>query len=148
MRMWTFADESLVDLLNQRFIPVWNNHNPQGREIDARASYPESEMKSVAPGGGAGFLRCYVATPDGIVLSQLQGYWPAAILADEARFALDLTPANAKAKHQERIDALPDSPHVTLLFRCHQRSISESPSQIADQLRRAFMESRCRFEGC
>lgn len=103
MRTVTFADVKIVDLVNERYIALWNNHNSGENELPgSQPKYSRQEMEAYPEGGGAGNVRSYVVAPDGAILTELQGYWSAERFLDEAQFALGLTRENAGEKHRER----------------------------------------------
>lgn len=108
MRTVAFADEHVVDLINERYIPVWNNHNPQRLISGVQPQYDEAVLASFPEGGGVGKLRTYMVTADGRILSEIQGYWLPERFREELAFALELTPENAAAKHAERSRSLRD----------------------------------------
>lgn len=99
MRTVTFADEAVVDLLNEKFVAVWNDHNPTKEGAGAQGGYTREEMEAYPHGGGGGNVRTYVVLADGTTVSELQGYWPPARMREELAFGLGLTRDNASARH-------------------------------------------------
>lgn len=106
MRTVTFADEEVVDFLNEKYVVVWNNHNPETEGRGVQSKYTREEMDAYPEGGGNGNLRTYIVNGDGAIVSEVQGYWSAKRFLEEARFGLELTVENAAKKHQERRAAL------------------------------------------
>lgn len=106
MRTVTFADEKVVDLINEKFIPVWHNHASHEAPRGDQPKYTPEEMEAYPQGGGGQNVQVFMATAEGKVLAQLQGYWPPEPFLDWGRFVLGLTPENASEKHQGRAAAL------------------------------------------
>jgi hypothetical protein len=106
MRSMSFADRRLVDLLNAKFVVVWNNEDPGRAARGVQASYSAAEMAAYPEGGGGSNLHTVVAAPDGTVLEILQGYWSADLLLEELEFALGLTTENRLERHAARRRAL------------------------------------------
>ena len=105
MRTGAFADEKIVDFLNENFILAWNNHSPD-RNTGPAQQYTPAQCKAYPEGGGAGNLRTYFVGSDGVIVGELQGFWSAARYLAEAKFALTLTKANRQLKHAERAKAI------------------------------------------
>ena len=80
MRTVTFADPRVVDLLNDRYVVVWNNHSADRNEKGEQARYSSEEMAAYPEGGGGTNLYTVIAAPDGTVLNVLTGYWSAATI--------------------------------------------------------------------
>src|ERR1051326_155217 len=99
MRTVTFADPKIVDLLNEKFVVVWNNHNVDRTAKGFQATYSTPEIAAYPEGGGGNNLYTIVAAPDGTLLHSLRGYWSASILRDELDFALGLNAENRAERH-------------------------------------------------
>jgi hypothetical protein len=94
MRTVTFADPKLVDLLNEKYVVVWNNHSQDRTAKGEQPAYGGEEMAAYPEGGGGNNLYTIIAAPDGTVLNALTGYWSAATLLDELEFSRGLTRQN------------------------------------------------------
>jgi hypothetical protein len=105
MRTVTFADSAIVDFVNEHFVPVWNNHNPEPTASGVQAEYTPEEIAAYPEGGGAGNLVTYVVSPQGTLLAQLQGYWSPPRYQEELRWSRDLTPENAQELHVRRSES-------------------------------------------
>jgi len=106
MRTVTFADPKVVDLLNEKFVVVWHNLNPDNAARGTQATYTAAEMAAYPEGGGGTNLYTVVAAPDGTVLNNLLGYWSAPTLLEELDFSLGLTAENKAERHAARRNAL------------------------------------------
>ena len=106
MRTVTFADEKVVDLLNEKFVVVWNNHSLDQIARGPQAAYNAAEMAAYPEGGGGNNLHTIVTAPDGAVLSTLKGYWTATTLIEELEFSLGLTLENRSERQAARLKAL------------------------------------------
>jgi hypothetical protein len=88
MRTVTFADETLVDYINDHYIPVWLNHAeevfegqaPEGQE---QVQYTKEQMAAYPEGGGGGNIRTFLVTADGIIRHAFNGYWSATTYRSE-----------------------------------------------------------------
>jgi hypothetical protein len=105
MRTVTFADEAVVDFLNEHYVVVWNNHNAD-EPASRQPAYSREEMAAYPEGGGGGNLRTYVVDAAGGILLELHGYWSASRFLDEAKFGLELTRDNRERRLRDRHDAL------------------------------------------
>ena len=99
MRTVTFANDEVRETLNRDFIAVWNNHSSHYNSRGVQPVYTEQQVAAYPEGGGTGNLRTYIATPDGRVISEIQGFWRADRFLSWLRFARDLTPKNAREHH-------------------------------------------------
>lgn len=106
MRTVTFADPKVVDLLNERFVVVWNNLNPDRTGNGTQAVYSKEEMAAYPEGGGGNNLHTMIAAPDGMVLNVLTGYWSASTLLEELEFARGTTRQNRADRQEQRYNAL------------------------------------------
>jgi len=106
MRSMTFTDRRLMDLLNEKFVVVWHNQDPERTARGTQASYSQAEIAAYPQGGGGNNLHTVVAAPDGTVLEILKGYWSADTLLEELEFALGLTRENRLERHAARRKAL------------------------------------------
>jgi len=106
MRTVTFADPRVVDLLNGRFVAVWNNHRVDRTAKGEQAFYSREEMAAYPEGGGGNNLYTLVAAPDGTVLNCLRGYWSADTLLAELEFSRGLTAENRIERQAARVRAL------------------------------------------
>jgi hypothetical protein len=106
MRTVTFADRNVVDLLNEKFVVVWNNHNVERNTKGFQATYSPVEMAAYPEGGGGRNLYTIVAAPDGTLLHTMVGYWSATMLLGELDFSLGLTLENRLERHAVRATAL------------------------------------------
>lgn len=106
MRTVTFADPKVVDLLNERFVVVWNNLAPDRTGNGTQAVYSKEEMAVYPEGGGGNNLHTAIAAPDGTVLNVLTGYWSAATFLEELEFALQTTRQNRGDRQEQRFNAL------------------------------------------
>src|SRR5262245_40093558 len=129
MRTVTFADRKVVDLLNEKFVVVWNNHNVDRNTKGVQATYSAAEMAAYPEGGGGNNLHTIVADPDGAVLSSLRGYWSASLLLEELNFSLGLSAGNRVERHGARATSL--RAEAAKLLTAHPeeagRRIKESP---------------------
>lgn len=106
MRTVVFADPRVVDLLNERFVVVWNNHNLDQTARGKQASYTAAEMAAYPEGGGGNNLHTIVAAPDGMLLGSLRGFWSAPTLVEELKFSLGLTLENRLERQAARLKTL------------------------------------------
>jgi hypothetical protein len=106
MRTVTFANEKVVDLINESYVALWHNHSPVPAAKAEEPQYTAAQVDAYPEGGGTGNLRTYVAAPDGTVVSEIRGFWRPARYLEELGFALDLSTDNARAKHAARAQAL------------------------------------------
>ena len=104
MRTVTFADERVVDFLNERFVVVWNNHSPLMTATGEQPIFSPAEMEAYPEGGGAGNLRSYFAAPDGQLVADVQGYWSPDLFLKEATFAAALAPQH-HGEHRQALEA-------------------------------------------
>lgn len=106
MRTVTFADPRVVDLVNERYVAAWHNHNPDRTQRGEQAPFDPAEVAAYPEGGGGNNLHTLVAQADGRVVSKLTGYWSADTLIEELEFARTLTNAHAQERHAARARAL------------------------------------------
>lgn len=106
MRSLTFADPKVVDAVNDGFVAVWHNHNPERSLEGAQATYSREEAAAYPEGGGGNNLHTVIATPAGTVLQSLTGYWSPEVFLRELEFARGLTPSNRAARREARGNAL------------------------------------------
>ena len=99
MRTVTFANDEVRETINRDFVAVWNNHSSHYNNRGVQPSYTEQQMAAYPEGGGTGNLRTYIATPDGQVISEIQGFWRTDRFLSWLRFARDLTPENTREHH-------------------------------------------------
>jgi hypothetical protein len=106
MRTVTFADPKVVDLLNERYVVVWNNHSQDRTAKGPQPVYTREEMAAYPEGGGGTNLYTMITSPDGVVLNVLTGFWSAGTLLDELEFCRGLTPENRATSQAARRTAL------------------------------------------
>ena len=99
MRTVTFANVEVRKTLNRDFIAVWNNHSSHYTGRGVQPVYTGRQVAAYPEGGGTGNLRTYIATPDGRVISEIQGFWRADRFLSWLRFARNLTPKNSRERH-------------------------------------------------
>ena len=100
MRTVTFATDEVRKIINSDFIAVWNNHSSHYNNRGVQPAYTPQQVAAYPEGGGTGNLRTYIATPDGRVISEIQGFWRADRFLSWLRFARDLTPGNSRKRHK------------------------------------------------
>ena len=106
MRTVTFADPRVVDLVNERYIAVWNNHNPDRAQKGTQAPFDPAEVAAYPEGGGGDNLHTVIAAADGRVLSRFAGYWSVETMLEELEFARTLTRESASERQGRRERAL------------------------------------------
>src|SRR5437764_2889007 len=106
MRTVTFADGRVVDLLNEGYVVVWNNHRLDRSAKGQQPLYNKEEMAAYPEGGGGSNLYTVIAASDGTVLNVLTGYWSAPTLLNELEFCRGLTPENRADRQTTRQSAL------------------------------------------
>src|SRR5262245_34749064 len=106
MRTVTFADPRVVDLLNEQYVVVWNNHGPDRAAKGQQTVYGADEMAAYPEGGGGNNLYTVMAAPDGTLLNVLTGFWSASTLLEELEFSRGLTRENRGERQGARQIAL------------------------------------------
>ena len=108
MRSVTFADDKVIDLLNEKFVLCWNNHNPRersGGEGIEQPKYTKEELDAYPEGGGGGNVRSYVCLPDGRITHYIEGWFKPERMLEELTFAATLDEKNAAARHDDHARA-------------------------------------------
>jgi hypothetical protein len=106
MRSVTFADEKVVDTLNDKFVLCWNNHAADGDGAPAGAAQPKwtaEELERYPEGGGGGNVRTFVALADGRIVHYVQGWFRPEAFLDELAFALTLDEKTAADRHAAHV---------------------------------------------
>jgi hypothetical protein len=138
MRTVTFADARVVDLLNERFVVVWNNHSADRTTRGVQAAYSKEEMAAYPEGGGGNNLYTLVAASDGSVLASLSGYWSADTLLEELEFCRGLSPQNRIEGHAARAKTL--RAEVAKLEAAHPGELGKRPKESAVVRRMAALK--------
>ena len=78
MRTVTFADEALVDWLNETYVLAWFDLKPDESESSIgkplQPVYAAEEIAAYPEGGGGANLRTLFCAPDGKIRHALQGW--------------------------------------------------------------------------
>ena len=106
MRTVTFARAEVREAINRDFIAFWNNHSSHYTHRGVQPAYNAPQMAAYPEGGGTGNLRTYIATPDGRVVSEIQGFWRADRFLSWLRFVRDLTPEDSRERHRALASAV------------------------------------------
>ena len=89
MRTVTFADQNLVDVINESFVPVWHNQSPtvaSGGAVNQQT--PTAEQVAAYPqGGGGDNVLGFFSDSQGRLIHCTRGYWSAENFAKEFAFA-------------------------------------------------------------
>lgn len=133
MRSVTFADDKVVDLLNAKFVLVWNNH---GEDFDRQVQAPQpkfsrEELELYPEGGGGGNVRTLVSTPDGALLHYIEGWWRPERYVEELEFALTLDVKDAARSHELHLAE-------------HQKAARALAVEHPAEMKREFVESAVR----
>jgi hypothetical protein len=132
MRSVTFADEKVVDLLNGKFVLLWNNHGRDEGEGSEQPAWSAEELKLYPEGGGQGNVRTYVCRSDGAIAGYVEGWFRPERFLEEAEWALSVLDAgDLKGKHAERREAI-------------RRSAEELARKHPEEMRKPFHESETR----
>jgi hypothetical protein len=133
MRSVTFADEKVTDLLNEKFVLLWNNHSgDEAGEAGEQPAWSPEELKLYPEGGGQGNVRTYVCRPDGAIVSYVEGWFAPERILEEAAWGLSVLDAvDLKAKHAERRDAI-------------RKAAAELAERSPEEMRKPFAQSEIR----
>jgi hypothetical protein len=137
MRAVTFADPRVVDLMNERFVVVWNNHSMDQTTRGVQATYSKEEMAAYPEGGGGNNLHTVVAASDGTVLNSISGYWSADTLLEELEFCRGLTAENRAERQVARAKSL--RAEITRLEEAHPEEMRKRPKDSAIVRRKAAL---------
>jgi len=140
----TFADDKVVDLLNAKFVLLWNNHQPDLGGGDARQqpAFTKEELELYPEGGGGGNVRTYFCLSDGRIVHYVEGWFRPERFLEEAEFALTLRQEGLAERHNEHrkhhLDAQAE------VARAHPDEMRRPHAQSAERRRHAMLGLQAR----